>query len=79
MIVESLPKLDRQRWLSSFLLVANQQKNQMKILTTVIAIILIAFTARASEPVPYIAMPIDDGYAIDLMANANRTHCVRVT
>ena len=37
----------------------------MKTLITVIAIILIAFTARASEPVPYIAMPIDDGYAID--------------
>ncbi|MBO0694643.1 MAG: energy transducer TonB [Verrucomicrobia bacterium] len=37
----------------------------MKGLTTVIAITLIAFTARASEPVPYIAMPIDNGYAID--------------
>ena len=37
----------------------------MKALTTVIAITLIAFTARASEPVPYIAMPIDKGYAID--------------
>jgi hypothetical protein len=30
-----------------------------------IAITLIAFSARASEPVPYIAMPIDKGYAID--------------
>jgi hypothetical protein len=30
-----------------------------------IAITLIAFTASASEPVPYIAMPIDNGYAID--------------
>jgi hypothetical protein len=30
-----------------------------------IGITLIAFTARASEPVPYIAMPIDKGYAID--------------
>ncbi len=39
--------------------------NQMKTLTTMIAITLIAFTARASEPVPYIAMPIDNGYAID--------------
>jgi hypothetical protein len=37
----------------------------MKTLTIVIAIALIAFTARASEPVPYIAMPIDNGYAID--------------
>jgi hypothetical protein len=41
------------------------QENQMKTLTTMIAITLIAFTARASEPVPYIAMPIDNGYAID--------------
>jgi hypothetical protein len=37
----------------------------MKTLITVIAIASIAFTARASEPVPYIAMPIDNGYAID--------------
>jgi hypothetical protein len=37
----------------------------MKTLTTMIAMTLIAFTARASEPVPYIAMPIDNGYAID--------------
>ena len=37
----------------------------MKTLTTLIAITLTAFTARASEPVPYIAMPIDNGYAID--------------
>jgi hypothetical protein len=37
----------------------------MKALTPVIAIALIAFTGRASEPVPYIAMPIDNGYAID--------------
>ena len=37
----------------------------MKTLITVIAITLIAFTARASEPVPYVAMPIDNGYAID--------------
>ena len=29
------------------------------------AIALVAFTARASEPVPYIAMPINNGYAID--------------
>jgi len=29
------------------------------------AITLVACTARASEPVPYIAMPIDNGYAID--------------
>ena len=38
----------------------------MKTLITVIAITLIAFTARASEPVPYIAMPIEKGYAIDV-------------
>jgi hypothetical protein len=37
----------------------------MKTLTTAIVVTLIAFTARASEPVPYIAMPIDKGYAID--------------
>ena len=37
----------------------------MKTPATMIAITLIAFTARASEPVPYIAMPIDKGYAID--------------
>ena len=43
----------------------NKKENQMKTLTTMIAIILIAFTARASEPVPYVAMPIDKGYAID--------------
>ncbi len=39
--------------------------NQMKILTTTIGITLIAVTIRASDPVPYIAMPIDKGYAID--------------
>jgi len=43
----------------------NKKENQMKTLTTVIAITLIAFTASASEGVPYIAMPIDNGYAID--------------
>src|SRR5213593_1259092 len=37
----------------------------MKTLITVITITLIAFTASASEAVPYIAMPIDNGYAID--------------
>lgn len=37
----------------------------MKALITMIAITLIAFTAGASEPVPYIAMPIDNGYAVD--------------
>jgi hypothetical protein len=41
----------------------------MKTLTIAIAIALIAFTARASEPVPYIAMPIDNGYAIDSHGN----------
>src|SRR5205823_4630270 len=43
----------------------NKRENQMKTLTTVIAITLIAFTASASEAVPYIAIPIDNGYAID--------------
>jgi hypothetical protein len=42
----------------------------MKKLTAVIAITSIAFMVRASEPVPYIAMPIDKGYAID--ANGKR-------
>jgi hypothetical protein len=37
----------------------------MKTLATMIAITLVTFTAGASEPVPYIAMPIDKGYAID--------------
>ena len=47
---------------------ANKKENQMKTLTTVIVITLIAFTASASEAVPYIAMPIDNGYAIDAHA-----------
>jgi TonB family protein len=37
----------------------------MKTLTTTIAIAFIAFTARASEQVPYIAMPVGIGDAID--------------
>lgn len=37
----------------------------MKTLTALVAIVLSAFSSRASEPVPYIAMPIDNGYAID--------------
>lgn len=37
----------------------------MKTLTTTIAIAFITFTARASEQVPYIAMPVGIGYAID--------------
>jgi hypothetical protein len=37
----------------------------MKTLTTTIAITFIAFTARASEQVPYIAMPVGIGYAVD--------------
>ena len=41
------------------------KKEKMKALTTTIAITLIASAARASEAVPYIAMPIDNGYAID--------------
>jgi hypothetical protein len=50
----------------------------MKALTSIIAITLIGFTAKGSEPVPYIAMPIDKGYAI-LVANANQTPYVRMT
>src|SRR2546423_1234812 len=37
----------------------------MKTLATMIAITLLAFTSRASEPVPYIAMPVGIGYAVD--------------
>lgn len=37
----------------------------MKTLTITIGITLIAVAANASEAVPYIAMPIDNGYAID--------------
>ena len=37
----------------------------MKTLVTMFAITLVVWTAGASEPVPYIAMPIDNGYAID--------------
>jgi TonB family protein len=37
----------------------------MKTLTPFIAMLLMAFTSRASEPVPYISMPINNGYAID--------------
>ena len=38
---------------------------KMKTLITMFSITLIAFTARASEPAPYIAIPINNGYAID--------------
>src|SRR4051812_6342965 len=41
----------------------------MKRVITVIAITLIAVTARASEPIPYIAMPLEKGYAIDAHGN----------
>ena len=37
----------------------------MKTLITMIAITLTAFTARASDLIPYIAMPVGAGYAID--------------
>jgi hypothetical protein len=37
----------------------------MKTLITMVAITLTAFTARASEMVPYFAMPVGIGYAID--------------
>jgi len=43
----------------------NKKETHMKTLITVIAITMIAFTAKASDPVPYIAMTIDKGYAID--------------
>jgi hypothetical protein len=38
---------------------------RMKTLITMFAITLMAFPPRASERVPYIARPIDNGYAID--------------
>jgi hypothetical protein len=41
----------------------------MKTLITMFAITMIALAARASEPVPYVAMPIDKGYAIDAHGN----------
>jgi TonB family protein len=37
----------------------------MKTLIPMIAITLTAFSARASEEIPYIAMPVGIGYAID--------------
>jgi len=37
----------------------------MKMLTTMIAITLTAFTAKASEEVPYIALPVGIGHALD--------------
>src|SRR5438270_11042817 len=37
----------------------------MKALISVFAITMITSAASASEPVPYVAMPIDNGYAID--------------
>jgi TonB family protein len=40
--------------------------NEMKTLTTMFAMVLIAFTARASEEIPYVAMPIGIGYAVDV-------------
>jgi hypothetical protein len=50
----------------------------MKTLTTAIAITLVAFTAGASVPVLYIAMPIDKGYAIDAHAKRQpNALCVR--
>jgi hypothetical protein len=42
----------------------------MKTLITIIAITFTAFTSRASESIPYIAMPTGIGYAID--ANGGR-------
>jgi TonB family protein len=41
----------------------------MKTLVTMIATALTAFTARASDCVPYIAMPVGIGYAIDAKGN----------
>ncbi|PYL33068.1 MAG: hypothetical protein DMF38_12975 [Verrucomicrobia bacterium] len=38
----------------------------MKTLITMTAIALTAFTVRASEEIPYIAMPIGIGYAVDV-------------
>lgn len=45
--------------------IATGEKTNLKRLTTMIAITSIAFTARGSEAVPYIAMPINNGYALD--------------
>ena len=53
-----------QLYLESLARYIGDQK-QMKTLTTIVAIMLFACSAGASEPVPYIAMPIDKGYAID--------------
>jgi TonB family protein len=39
---------------------------RMKTLITIIAITLTAFSARASEEIPYIAMPVGIGYAVDV-------------
>jgi hypothetical protein len=37
----------------------------MKTLVTIAAITFTALTSRASDPIPYIAMPVGTGYAID--------------
>lgn len=54
-------------WAPLFLVTSRplNRTRAMKTPTSIFAIILIAFTAKGSEPVPYIVMPIDKGYAID--------------
>jgi TonB family protein len=50
----------------------------MKMLTTMIAITLTAFAAKASEEVPYIALPIGIGYATDVKgARHPNAFCMR--
>jgi TonB family protein len=50
----------------------------MKTPLTTIAITLIAFTARATDMVPYMAMPVGIGYAIDAKGNCSpNALCVR--
>jgi hypothetical protein len=41
------------------------ETNKMKALAIIMAVTLSAFPVTGSEPVPYIAMPVGIGYAID--------------
>jgi hypothetical protein len=50
----------------------------MKTLVTLFAVTLIAFTARASDPIPRIAMPVGLGYATDAKGQRHRNaFCLR--
>src|SRR5436190_9864169 len=62
---ECLPRHPTVAYLFLVRSLTNKKETHMKTLITVIAITMIAFTAKASDPVPYIAMTIDKGYAID--------------